>query len=175
MHGLCPLLLLTLGCAGDGAADTASPGSGSISGSYDGRPFDTVGATWRIGEPDDPDQTMVVYVFDNPIPCADIAEPGWDTAITDQTQAVEIKLVGLEAGTYPLTAGRTPGPGEADVNYTLSSTTGTPAEISADSGAIVVDSTDGDGAVGSFELVFATGDTLTGTFDATPCPTGSEP
>lgn len=173
-------LLLLLACAGSGAdtaapTDTAAAGSGTISGSFDGRAFDTVGASWRIGEPDDPDQTMVVYVFDNPVSCADIADPGWDTRITDQTQAVEIKVVGTTAGDYPLATGRTPGPGESDVNYTLSSTTSTPAETSAESGDVGIDSADAGAATGSFDLTFPSGDTLAGTFNASACAQGSEP
>lgn len=158
-----------------GPADTAAAGSGTVSGSFDGRAFDTVGASWRIGEPDDPDQTMVVYVFDNPISCADIADAGWDTRITDQTQAIEIKVVGTTTGDYPLAAGRTPGPGESDVNYTLSSTSGTPGETSADSGDVAIDSADAGAATGSFDLAFPSGDTLAGTFNASACAQGNEP
>lgn len=169
------LLLLLTACGPAPAGDTAAGGSGTISGSFDGRAFDTVGASWRIGEPDDPAQTMVVFVFDHPIACADLADPGWDTRITDGTQAVEMKVVGTTAGDYPLAAGRTPAPGESDVNYTLSSTTGTPQETSADSGDVAVDSVAGDGATGSFDLLFPSGDTLTGTFVAEPCPQGNEP
>lgn len=173
-------LLLLFACSGAGSdaagpADTAASGSGTIAGSFDGRAFDTVAASWRIGEPDDPDQTMVVYVFDQPISCADIADAGWDTRITDQTQAVEIKVVGTTAGDYPLAAGRTPGPGESDVNYTLSSTTGTPGETSADTGDVVIDTADAGTATGSFDLTFPSGDTLVGTFNASACSQGSEP
>jgi len=174
------LALLFAACSGSGSdtagpADTAAAGSGTIAGSFDGRTFDTVAASWRIGEPDDPDQTMVVFVFDNPISCADIADAGWDTRITDQTQAIEIKVVGTTAGDYPLATGRTPGPGESDVNYTLSSTTDTPGETSADSGDVVIDSADAGAATGSFDLTFPSGDTLVGTFNASPCAQGNEP
>lgn len=170
------LLFLLAGCnSTDKAADTTAAGSGTIAGSFNGRTFDTVGASWRIGEPDDPNQTMVIFVFDNPISCADIVDAGWDTRVTDQTQAVEIKVIGKTAGNYPLATGRTPGPGESDVNYTLSSTTDTPGETSADSGDVVIDSADADTATGSFDLTFPSGDTLVGTFDASPCAQGNEP
>lgn len=175
-----PILFLSLACAdsgGDtaGPADTAAEGSGTIDGTFDGRAFDTVAASWRIGEPDDPDQTMVVFVFDNPISCADIADAGWDTRITDQTQAVEIKVIGTSAGDYPLATGRTPGPGESDVNYTLSATTGTPGETSADSGDVLIDTAEAGAATGSFDLTFPSGDNLVGTFNASPCAQGNEP
>lgn len=174
------LALLLAACSGSpadtgGPADTAAAGSGTISGSFDGRAFDTVAASWRIGEPDDPEQTMVVYVFDQPISCADIADPGWDTRIADQTQAIEIKAVGTTAGDYPLATGRTPGPGESDVNYTLSSTTSTPAETSADSGVVVIETAESGAATGSFDLTFPSGDTLVGTFNASACAQGNEP
>ena len=169
------LILFTLLACTSAGGDTAAGGSGTISGSFDGRNFDTVGAAWRIGEPDDPAQTMVVYVFDNPISCADISEPGWDEVVTDQTQAVEMKVIGTTAGTYALAAGRTPGPGESDANYTLTSTTGTPGETSADSGEVVIDSAEGDAATGSFDLTFPSGDRLVGSFDASPCSVGNEP
>lgn len=170
------LLFFLAGCNGaNKAADTTTAGAGTIAGSFDGRTFDTVGTSLRICEPDDPEQTMVIFVFDNPISCADIAEAGWDTRVTNQTQAVEIKVVGKTAGNYPLTTGRTPGPGESDVNYTLSSTTGTPAETSADSGNIVINSANADTATGSFDLTFPSGDTLVGTFNASPCAQGNEP
>jgi len=155
------LALLFAACSGSGSdtagpADTAAAGSGTIAGSFDGRTFDTVAASWRIA-------------------CADIADAGWDTRITDQTQAIEIKVVGTTAGDYPLATGRTPGPGESDVNYTLSSTTDTPGETSADSGDVVIDSADAGAATGSFDLTFPSGDTLVGTFNASPCAQGNEP
>ncbi|MEZ4235435.1 MAG: hypothetical protein R3F59_04590 [Myxococcota bacterium] len=166
------LPLLALGCAA-GPVGPPGAGSGTVAGAYDGRPFDTVGAAWRIGHPDDPEQTLVVYVFDQPVDCADLASPGWDTRI-DGAQSVEIKVVGLSPGTYPVTASRTAAPGESDVNYTLTATSGTPVEVSADTGTVVLDAVT-DGAAGTFDLAFATGDTLAGTFDATACPDGSEP
>ena len=136
-----PLLLL-FACSGSGTdtagpADTAAAGSGTIAGTFDGRAFNTIGAAWRIGQPDDPEQTMVVYVFDNPIACADIADVAWDETVPDQTQSVEMKVVGTTAGDYPQ-ADRTPGPGESDTNYTLTSTTGTPSETGATGGGVVL-------------------------------------
>lgn len=172
---LLPLLTL-LACSGDpSSADTAAAGTGTVSGSFEGRAFDTVGAAWRIGEPDDPAQTMVIYVFDNPISCADIVDPAWDERVMDQTQSVEMKVVGTEPGDYPLSEGRTPGPGESDVNYTLTSTSGTPGETAADSGMVVIDTLEDDGASGTFDLTFPSGDTLSGSFDASPCLPGHEP
>ena len=173
-----PLLLL-FACSGPGKdtagpAATAAAGSGTIAGTFDGRAFNTIGAAWRIGQPDDPEQTMVVYVFDNPIACADIADVAWDETVPDQTQSVEMKVVGTTAGDYPQ-ADRTPGPGESDTNYTLTSTAGTPSETGATSGGVAIDSADPGAATGSFDLTFPSGDTLSGTFDAAPCSQGHEP
>lgn len=167
------LFALLVGCAPSPVAEVV-PGSGTVSGSFDGRPFDTVGAAWRIGRPDDAAQTMVIYVFDAPIRCDEISAPAWDAVVADQTQSVEMKVVGTAPGTYPV-ALRTPGPGESDVNYTLTSQTGTPAETAADSGTVIIDTADAGAASGSFNLVFPSGDTLAGTFAATPCSEGSEP
>lgn len=175
------VLLLLIGCAspptsdGTSPADTEVSGPGTISGSFGGRSFDAVGASFRIGAPDDPARTMVIFVFDKALSCDDVSGAGWDAKVADQTQSLEIKVVGKDAGDYPLASGRTPGPGESDVNYTLTSTTGTPAETSAKSGHVTIDSAAADAATGSFDLTFPGGDTLQGSFDAVPCAHGSEP
>ncbi|MCB9679839.1 MAG: hypothetical protein H6733_00080 [Alphaproteobacteria bacterium] len=168
-------LCLVLGCA-DGTAPTTTDGSpGTITGSFDGLPFDHLGAAWRLGSPDDPTNTLVVVLLDHDVACAELADPGWDARVPDGSQALEIKVIGHAPGTYPLATTRTAGPGESDVNYTLTSTTGTPAETSADTGSVTLTATDAGAAAGSFELVFPTGDALSGTFDAAPCDGGSEP
>jgi hypothetical protein len=100
---------------------------------------------------------------------------GWDARITDKTQSLELKLFGTSPGTFTVVKTPTPGPGEAAVNYTLSSTTGTPAELAATAGQVVLDALDANqSARGSFTLELAT-DTLNGTFDAAYCPGGHEP
>jgi len=176
MLHLLPLLLLSACASGpsDTSSSSSGTGAGTVAGSFDGRPFDVVGAAYAIGQADDPAQTMVVYVFAGAVACADLASPGWDARITDQTQALELKVIGTSTGAYPVATGPTPGSGESSDNYTLSSTSGTPAETSASGGQVVIDGLDGS-TTGSFDLQFPSGDALSGSFDATSCPQGTEP
>lgn len=161
------------GCGGP-ATDPTSSGSGTVSGTIDGRAFDAVGSVWLAGEPDDA-STTVIYVFDGPVACDDLATPGWDTRIADGTQAVELKLIGKEPGEYPVPADGRPSGGESDDNYTLTSTSGTPSEISATSGTVTLDAlVDSTSATGSFDLAFPTGQ-LTGTFVSGWCASANEP
>ena len=129
--------LVVSGCS---SADDGVGGSGSIAGDIDGRAFDKVAASYLIGQPDDPDRTLVIYVFDAPIACSEIADTGWDEGVADATQSLEMKLVGNTPASYPIPEDGTPATGEADVNYTLTSTSGTPSEISATSGSVTLDS-----------------------------------
>lgn len=157
-------------------ADAGPPvmgGSGSVSGSVDARPYYTVGSAYVIGKPDDPANTVVIYVFDNAIACGDISSPGWDQRITDQTQSLELKLIGKSPGIYPVAA--RPSTGQSTDNYTLTSTSGTPSEMGASSGTVSLGSlVDGAGANGTFDLTFP-GGSLSGSFDAIWCAAGSEP
>jgi hypothetical protein len=96
--------------------------------------FDTVSNSWLIGMPDDPQRTRVIYVLDKPVACAEIVMAGWDKTVTDATQAIEIKLIGTMAGTYPVATSGQPATGQADVNYSLTSRTATPMEDLAKGG-----------------------------------------
>ena len=61
------------------------------------------------------------------------------------------------------------------MNYTLTSTTGTPSEVSASSGSVTLAHiSDGKSADGSFDLSFDQG-TVSGTFQAAYCAMGHEP
>ena len=170
------------GCGGDdhgsdGGATTADPdgGTGAIHGSVASRAFDHVAASWFIGAPDDPQHTRVIYVFDALVACAEIAKPGWDQTVADGSQVVEMKLIGTQAGDYPVAADGHPATGEASVNYTLTSRTATPQETSAKSGHVTLDHIkDKATAGGSFDLVLPGGN-VTGTFHAAYCAAGHEP
>ncbi len=162
------------GCGGSDSATTPA-GSGTISGSVDGRAFDVVASSYFIGQSDDPSKTTVLYVFDGPVACADIGDPGWDEKIADKTASVELKLVGKSPAKFVVAA--TPGPaaGEASIFYTLSSTSGTPAETAANGGFVQLDTLKSEAtASGSFDLTFPTG-SLKGTFSASWCAGGNEP
>jgi len=160
-------------CGGSDGGDVG--GSGSVAGTLDGRSFDSVAAAYLIGSPDDPKRTSVVYVFDAPIACSELSSPGWDESVANATQSLEMKLIGKSPATYPIPADGTPATGESDVNYTVTSTSGTPSEVSALSGSVTLDGVeDGTSASGSFALTFPGGD-VSGSFDAVWCADGHEP
>ena len=157
-----------------GPATESGPGGNTISGSADGTPFTTAAMALWLGSPDDA-ATTVVYVFSKPVKCSDLATPGWDTRITDKTQFLEMKMFGVTKATYTVTKSLTPAPGEASVNYTLSSTSGTPVETSSSGGTVTLTTiADKVNVTGSFALKFGTKD-LAGTYDAVFCPGGHEP
>jgi hypothetical protein len=169
--------------AADAAGDSASvvdggasvdAGPSSISGSADGTPFTNVASSYWIGAPDDP-ATTVVFVFSKPTACKDLSPPGWDKRITDGTQFLEMKMFGLTPATYNVTTSLTPAPGEASVNYTLSSQSSTPAESGSSAGTVTLSTVAATKNVtGSFALKFAN-NSLTGTYNAVFCPGGNEP
>lgn len=155
--------------------DAAVSGAGDVSGSVGGTTFDTAASAYVIGAPDDP-ATTVVYVFSSPVACSELATPGWDRRISNATSVLEMKLFGLAPATFTVVTTATPAPGEAAVNYTLSSTTGTPVETASRSGTITLATIAAMGpATGSFNLVFIGTDHLMGHFNATFCPGGHEP
>ncbi len=152
----------------------AGGGSGSVDGSVGGTPFGGAAASLWLGSPDDP-ATTVVYLFSKPVACSELATPGWDTRIANGTQMLEMKMFGTSPATYKVVTTQTPAPGEAAVNYTLSATSGTPAEQVGSGGTITLTKTTaGVRATGSFALNFATSN-LAGTFDAAFCAGGHEP
>lgn len=160
---------------GDVSAAGVGLGSGTVSGAVGSRPFDAVGAAYRIGAPDDAAHTLVFYVFDAPITCAELASAGWDATVADGSQSIELKLIGTATGTYAVSPDATPGSGEAGVNYTVTSRTGTPVETALTGGSVTLSTLSEAGSTGTFDLTFATGDHLVGSFDAPFCPPGREP
>ena len=173
---MCTALVLA-GCASANTPEVPSEpqGTGTVSGSVDGRSFDEVAAAYIIGKPDDPVQTTVIYVFDTPIGCNQIDMTGWDETVPDQSQSIEIKLIGTSAGEYLVAADGRPSTGECDANYTVTSTSGTPSEVSATAGSVLLTSIDGtSAATGTFDLTIP-GGSVTGTFAADACARGREP
>ena len=165
------------GSAHDATVETSIPtgsGSGTATGSLGGVPFGAVATAMWAGTPDDPAST-VIYLFSSPVACAEISTPGWDTRIADKSRVLEMKELGVTPQDYPVVTTVTPAPGEASVNYTVSSTSGTPKETGSSAGKVTLETlTPAMNATGSFTLTFATG-TLQGTFDAVYCPGGHEP
>ena len=162
--------LLVCGCVADGPEQL---GAGSIAGSVADTNFTLVGASYRIGAPDDPARTLVVYVFDGEVACESLAKPGWDERVGDGVQSLEMKLVGDTVGAYEVVSGPSLASGQASVNYTLTSTS--PMEISAVAGTVTLTAVGDDDASGEFDLMFSDGGALQGQFDAAPCSGGHEP
>jgi hypothetical protein len=153
---------------------TTGTGTGTIAGSVAGAPFGSVATALWAGAPDDP-ATIVAYLFSKPVACSELATPGWDTRITNATSVLEMKAFGTTPGGYQVVTTPTPAPGEASVNYTLSSTSGTPKEDGSTKGTVTLTAvTPNVAAKGSFTLTFGTS-TLSGSFDAAYCPGGHEP
>jgi hypothetical protein len=149
-------------------------GTGTVTGSVAGAPFGSVATALWAGAPDDA-ATTVVYVFSKPVACGELGSPGWDTRITNGTSVLEMKAFGSAAGDFKVVTTPTPAPGEASVNYTLSSTSGTPKEQGSASGTVTLTAlAPNASAKGSFMLAFGTS-TLSGSFDAVYCPGGHEP
>ncbi len=165
---------LSISCGGQSTAEPdanpidAPPGMNSITGMVNGMPFTTPKTAFRIGSPDDA-ATTVVYMFDQVIQCNEITARAWDTRITNGTQILEIKTLGHNANVYAV-------PSKAQVNYTLSSTSGTPVESIASGVSATLEATavTGGGAQGKFSFTFTNGQ-LDGSFDGTSCATGLEP
>jgi hypothetical protein len=168
------LALASAGCASNqGVTPDGKDGSGTATGMIGGRTFDAVADARWIGAPDDPKQTRVIYVFDKQVSCSALSAAGWDEMVTDKTQALEMKLIGTTPGMYAVSS--RPATGEADVNYTLTSTSGTPSEVSATAGSVTVDQfLAGEAADGSFDLTIP-GGAVSGAFHASYCATGREP
>jgi hypothetical protein len=127
-----------------------------------------------IGSPDS-DATTVVYLFSHAVSCADLCSPAWDQRIANGTQVLEMKMFGTMPATYQAVTTLTPAPGEASVNFTRSSTTGTPMEVSGSGGTVTLSTLQANTlATGTFSLMFG-GQAVSGSFNAVYCPGGHEP
>lgn len=152
----------------------AGAGTGAVNGDVEGSPFGKVAAALWAGAADDP-ATTVVYLFSSAIACSELAMPGWDKLIADGTKVIEMKAIGTSPGAYKVVTTVTPAAGEASVNFTLSSRSGTPKEDGSTAGSVTLASlAASSAATGSFTLTFGAS-TVTGSFDAAYCPGGHEP
>jgi hypothetical protein len=160
--------------SGGGTDGGSGNGSGTVSGSGNGTPFPTVASALWFGKPDSA-ATTVVYVFSKHVDCSQLTAPAWDSRITNGTLFIEMKEFGLTPKVYTVTGSATPAPGEASVNHTVSSTSGTPVEGAATGGTVTLTALNaGTNTTGSFALQFGANN-LTGTFDAAWCANGVEP
>jgi hypothetical protein len=162
-----------VGGNGDAAtSDSTSPGN-SITGSVNGKPFNTVSNALYAGKPDDPAST-VVFMFEAPVQCSEIGAVGWDTRVMNGSQVLELKLMGTAPMVYTVTTSTTPAPGEASVNHAIAMP-GTPPETSSNGGTVTLAALNVmTSAIGSFDLTYPNG-SLQGTFNATYCAGGVEP
>lgn len=152
--------------------DTVPDTAGTISGSIDGVPLDTIASAWYIGASADPEAEAVMFLFSAPTECAAISTEAWDETILDGTKVIEIHTMGLAPAAYVVKD--RPDDGEAGAMFVTSSLTDTPSEMSADGGTITLTTlTPATAAAGTFTLEFGS-DSVTGDFNAGWCPTGVE-
>jgi hypothetical protein len=159
-----------------GAGGSVAANGTSVTGTADGTPFASIGSVFLIGNPDVALST-VVYIFSQPIKCTDISKAGWDTTITNMTQILELKMMGTTPAVYKpiIMAPNFPSAGQAQVNYAMSTTVGTPVESFSTSGSVTLSTIVANtSASGSFDLAFGA-NALKGTFSATYCAVGREP
>lgn len=161
---------------GDAQGTTdAPPGSNTITGSMNGAGFNTVGASYWIGNPDIPGNT-VIYVFDQPVACSQMTAAGWDAALPTGYQILEIKMNGTTPANYPDQSLPTPPTGKSYSGYTVAMPTAT--DVGASGGSVSLTSLglpNASGfAVGTFQLTWSAG-SLDGKYDAPYCATGREP
>jgi hypothetical protein len=139
-----------------------------------GKKFTSVATALYAGKPDDA-ASVVIFLFESPVQCAQVSSPGWDSRIQNGSQVLELKLLGQTPMVYHVTTSATPAPGEASVNHSIATVGGTPPETAGSSGTVTLSTlmpmlT----ATGSYDLTYANG-SLKGSFDATYCAAGVEP
>jgi hypothetical protein len=145
-----------------------------ISGTVNGKTFNTVMTALYAGMPDDPAST-VVFLFEAAVDCSQVSAAGWDKRVPNGSQVLELKMMGTTAMAYTVTTAATPAPGEASVNHTVAAPTGTPPETASNGGKVtLVAITPTASAKGSFDLTYPNG-SLSGAFDASYCAGGVEP
>lgn len=151
------------GCGGGGsAADLGPAKGGTISGAVQGKQWAVVRSGYWIGRPSAGSAPVIVFLFETPKSCSDIALANWDK-ILGSTQLLEIAVIDAAMGSYAI-------PSQADVAYLYDN-----YNPSADSGTVTVDSLEpAQNITGTFDATFGS-DSLAGTFDATYCADGVEP
>jgi hypothetical protein len=158
-----------------GVLVTLATGS-TISGSVDGTtPWNRVASTFWIGKPDNP-STTVVYLFSKPVVCSDLVALGWDTRIPNDTQVLQLKMIGTGPATYRVTTSPTPAPGDAVAIHMFSRQSSASIAQSASGGTATLSAVaSGTKVTGSFAVNFGPSNSLNGTYDAAFCAGGMEP
>ncbi|MEP6651994.1 MAG: hypothetical protein ABJA82_01465 [Myxococcales bacterium] len=161
---------------GSGAGMGGATGT-SIAGMVSGKPFNSAMTALWIGMPDANNPAVtVVYLFDMPVKCSVIGAAGWDAALGNSNQVLELKAAGTTPGTYRVKGGNPTAlaAGEAVVNHSVLMTTPVEQIAAAGSTVTLTALNAGKNATGSFDIMFPNG-SLKGTFDAMWCATGREP
>jgi hypothetical protein len=99
---------------------------------------------------------------------------GWDRAITNDTQILNMKMFGTNPATYAVSTSVSPPPGQSSVSHTFSSSAGGTQRIASGGSVTLTTLTTGISANGTFALSFAA-NSLNGTYKAVFCPGGREP
>jgi hypothetical protein len=176
--GLFAATLVVGACRTEGAVLRSRVGEGGaapgdvVTGAVGDGGFAGVSVAYWLGVTDEPGTTLV-YLFESPVACAELAGGGWDTRIGDGNQLLKLLVRGASPGTYPVV--ESPGQGQAAASLELANATGGGGERGATGGAITLSSlTAGRDVAGTFNLTFGDG-ALAGTFDGLWCPAGEEP
>jgi len=166
LAGLTAAAALGLAACGGGPRpppSTADPTAGMIAGAVRGTTWTSLANTYWAGKMVTGAPTVVIFLFEAPVKCADIVNLNWDKTSTGARQILELGLLDATARTYQIMT-------DAFANYLFGS-----YNPDAYSGTITIreihPSMD---IAGSFDLNFLP-DSLTGTFDAKYCPDGQEP
>jgi hypothetical protein len=163
------------GFVADGSADaeTAPEAKNAISGSAEGRPFQTVMASWFIESPEVEGATFL-YLFSTAVPCSTLSFSGWDRMVGDETAILAVEIFGTEPGVYSELSGPGPSPRTAAGVWSRASRRGG-ADWPASGGWVVLDAlVQRRAARGTFSVTFGMR-RVTGEFNAAFCQAGHEP
>jgi hypothetical protein len=157
------LAVVLVGCSGGSSAHDLGPAKGgTISGAVQGKQWSVVRSAYWIGKPSAGSAPVIVFLFETPKSCSDLALANWDK-ILGSTQLLEIAVVDAAVASYAI-------PSEADVAYLYDN-----YNPSADAGTVTVATVQpAQNITGTFDATFGS-DSLAGTFDATYCAEGVEP
>ena len=143
----------------DATTDTP-PAPGNVVGTIKGVAF-PVAKAFRIGKPAKA-STMVTFLLEAALSCADISAPLWDKA-PGMKQVLEMQVSGTHVGVYQVGT-------NASANYLRMA-----SNPEAGSGSVSIEGIANDGgASGTFDLTFGP-DAVHGSFAAAFCATGVEP
>jgi hypothetical protein len=156
------------------AAFVGVGGGGSITGlAPDGTPFTMLAAAYIVGHPQYPG--VSIYLLSTPIACSSLGSPGWDHRITAGTQVLDLLRSDATVGSYPIATSNPPASNNSYSLYTRVIGGGT-VRANANGGTLQVIGVGGEGSIdGTFMITWGGANTLTGVFEAVPCPTGYSP